>query len=283
MRSSSVHLVSTALFCLVGAAPAGAVAVDPGILTATFASQAQVSTVWPCPSYCGGPGAVWDFDLSGGVDSSFAEAQLHNAHGLADAQARLSGAADLPELKAQAYSHPVAGGTSAGAIAAGMQGFFVGAGGLPSYQLTINLSGEATYFTSATVALFRDDNPSTAPGFSADSGTMVYEIIALSDDLDLQDLATLDVPDDGQVHQLGATLTISGLQEGQLFYVWANLDARGLRGTYGDAYDTLTMSFVDARGLSHVGPVPEPAAALTLLVGLGVLGARLRLQVRPPR
>jgi len=129
---------------------------------------------------------------------------------------------------------------------------------------------------SADVAIFRDHDPLTAPGFSSDPGTMIHEVIALTPDLELYDRVTLDLPADGTLQLATGQIATGSLAEGQLFYVWASLRVSGLRGTYGDAFDTLTMDFQDASGLSHTGVVPEPATAATLLAGLGLLAWRRR-------
>ncbi|MBP7668600.1 MAG: PEP-CTERM sorting domain-containing protein, partial [Burkholderiaceae bacterium] len=60
------------------------------------------------------------------------------------------------------------------------------------------------------------------------------------------------------------------------FYVWARLGAIGLRGTYGDAFNTFHLSYTDTTGLSQTAPVPEPGTWLMLAAGLSALAWRRR-------
>ena len=166
-----------------------------------------------------------------------------------------------------------------------MQGFYVGADGLSSYQLRVALTGQATGTVIANVLVFRDLDPNSQPQFSSDASSMASEVIPSSDDLQLLHRQTLTLPDSGTAGLASATLDIETTAPGDLFYVWASLDATGLNGTYGKAYNTLHLSYADATGLSQTAPVPEPGTWLMLAAGLAALAWRQRsiASAQPPR
>ncbi|MCA9261320.1 MAG: hypothetical protein KDA61_19025, partial [Planctomycetales bacterium] len=178
----------------------------------------------------------------------------------------------------------------------GLQGFYVTQS---SYTLDVTLSGIAydapepssTVFNEdgsvvAHVMLLRDNDPSSDISYTSHYATMKFELIPgsdveiLSESLDGSGAAALVIPPDNVVHSVSATLNVAGLTPGELIYVWADLNASGTRGGFGDAYSTLTMSFQDPTGLSHtpIPNVPEPTSGLLWLIGLAgsEIGARRR-------
>ena len=245
-----------------------------------FAAQTGVSTISPCPSFCGGSGAQFGFDSDGGEGFASSQSALSNIDGQGQAEAVLTGPVNLPILRAEAFA---ATGRSSRvqATAAGMQGFYVGANGLPAYQLALALSGQATGTVHADVLVFRDLDPTSLPQFTSDMGTMAFEVVALSGDLELLQRLTLTLPADGTAQSASATLDIENVAAGDLFHVWASLGPSGLRGTYGDAFNTFRLSYTDTTGLSQTAPVPEPGAWLMLAAGLSALAWRRRSLQRP--
>lgn len=155
-----------------------------------------------------------------------------------------------------------------------MQGFYVGADGLPNYTLSLVLTGQATGNVEATVLVFRDSDPGTGPGFSTGALAMTFEIIPSDPDLQLVDEVNLTLPASGAPASATGAVDITGLAVGDLFYVWASLNASGIRGTYGDAYNTLSLSYTNDAGLSQTAPVPEPGSLLLAALGLGALWGR---------
>lgn len=263
--------------------------------TALFAVETSVSTISPCPSFCGGPGLASAFDSDGGIGQSTSNALLNNADGNGRAFADLSGPTELPILKAEAFSNAQTASTRSSRVAAhafGLQGFYVGG---TSYSLDVTLSGIANDVPAAGAGVFnedgsivahvmviRDEDPGTDIAFSSDYASMKFEYIPSSDLTLLAEifhpsgLTSLVIPADNTFHNLATTINVTGLLPGELIYVWASLSASGTRGGFGDAYSTLTMQFQDPTGLSHVAAIPEPAEYLMLLAGLGVLGAAKR-------
>lgn len=246
-----------------------------------FAAKTGVGIIAPCPSFCGGPGGRFTSDLDGGEGFSTSDSAAANADGNGQAHADLNGPTALGILKAEAVS---LGSSQATAEAATMQGFYVGVGGLDSYTLDVTLTGTATGSAGVTVAIFRDTDPGTTFQYTSHAPTMFLEIYALTPDLDSLQELDLDLPSDGTAQSVSGSLTVTDLQQGDLFYVWAKLTAVGRNGTYADAYHTVTMTFTDPTGLSQTAPpaVPEADSYVLLAGGLLVLAfARRRMARRP--
>jgi len=251
------------------AAPGGAVA------QTAFAAETGISTISPCPSFCGGPGGQFAFDADGGVGFTSSQSMLSNLDGNGRAEVALSGAVGLPVLRAEAFASTTRS-SRVQATASAMQGFYVGEGGLSSYTLELALTGQATGSVRADVLVFRDTDPGSLPFFTSDLGTMQFEVVALSPDLEYVWGIPLTLPASGGPSSVLGTLTIDELAVGDLFYVWARLSASGTNGTYGDAFHTLNLSYTDATGLSQLAPVPEPGTWMMFAAGLLALAARRR-------
>lgn len=257
---------------------------SPSITSAALvqAVYTGVSTLSPCPSYCGGAGAVFASDQNGGVGLTSSYSSLSTADGNGQAQADLNGSTELPVLRAQAFSQS---NSSASAQAVGMQGFYYDGSGSGTYQLDIMLAGIANNPSliavdgglSASVVIFRDTDPSTDVDFSVSYGTLKFEIIPLTGDLELLADAgmALQITPDNVQHTVSTTLSVSGLNAGDLLYVWASVGGGGTRGGFGDGFDTLTLQFQDASGLSHT-PVPIPGACAMFAPALLLIARRRR-------
>lgn len=269
---SPVHRIVASVTVAAGLA----VAAGGALAQTAFAAQTGVSTIWPCPSFCGGPGGQFGFDNDGGEGFTNSFSSLSNIDGNGRAEATLTGQVNLPVLRAEAFASPTRS-SQVQASATGMQGFYVGLDGLPAYNLTLALTGQASGTVRASVLVFRDLDPMSQPVFSTDRGSMQFEVIESSDDLQLLQAFTLNLPATGSATSASATLSFEELAVGDLFYVWASLSATGLNGTYGDAFNTLNLSYVDATGLSQLAPVPEPGTWLLMAGGLAALAWRRRI------
>lgn len=254
--------------------------------TAVFTVQTGVSTSYPCPSFCGGPGSRFDSDFDGGIGFTSSFSSLDNIDGIGKAQATLDTQMELPILKAEAFSQS---NSRAASQAFGMQGFYVSSS---QYSLDITLSGiamdnpapgsNADGSVMANVMIFRDNDPDSDVVPTSHYPTMKFEVIPGSDDLELladavdgSGLAILSIPPDSTAHSLSTTLTISNLGINDLIYVWAVVIASGTRGGFGDAFDTLTMEFQNSQGLSHTphSVVPEPTTLILMLLASGLFVA----------
>lgn len=270
---------------------------DPAQATAVFSVETGVSTISPCPSFCGGAGGAFDSDLDGGTGLTTSSSSLDNVDGDGRAQADLIGPTDLPILRAEAFSHAQALPVRSSRVAAhafGLQGFYVTDSTL---SLDITLTGIANDVPEPSAGVFnedgdavahvmiiRDNDPGSDIDFTSHYPTMKFEVIPGSGDLELLadainpvGQATLTIPPDNTVHSVSTTLTVLGLVFNELIYVWADLGVSGTRGGFGDAFSTLTMEFQNSNGLSHdLHPVPEPSIGVMMLVGFGVLGRAAR-------
>ncbi len=268
--------------------------------TAIFATETDVTTLSPCPSFCGGFGGAFDSDSDGGEGFVTSYSSLNNADGDGQARAELNGPTELPVLNAEAFSHAEVlpqRSSRVDANAFGLQGFYVGG---TSYALDITLSGIAndvpepnpSVFNEdgsvvAHVMIIRDNDPGSDISFTSHYPTMKFELIPGSGDLEiLADAvdglgqATLVIPPDNTMHTVTTTLTISNLVPNELIYVWAGLTASGTRGGFGDSFSTLTMAFQDPAGLSH-NPIPLPAGVWLFGAGLAALAGVRRRRLTP--
>lgn len=230
---------------------------------ATQAAQADASTISPCPSYCGGFGGVFDFSTDGGVGFTSAYTTLNNPDGDAQAGAGLDGPSLLPVLGAEGFSGP---DSMAVGQATGLQKFaYSGLG--TSISLDILLAGEASApdpadaFVRGSVVVMIG---SSLPFFTTDFGTLVFEVVPGSAGLDL--LGASEISLDVNAGPQSKTDSISfSLNSGDEILVWASLIAGGTRSGFGDAFDTLTMSFSDPSGIT---PAPLPPAVVLLAPAL---------------
>lgn len=263
--------------------PSLALALTPILTEAAVVEVAQTGVIThsPCPSFCGGPGGTFLSDFDGGVGFTTSFSSISNSDGNAQARADLNGPTELPVLRAQGFSQANSRATGE---AVGMQGFFYNGAGSGTYNLDVVLTGIANDpnpsptttdgNVSAHVLIFRDNDPTTATDFSTDYSTLKFEILSLSGELEeLADAGqTLTIVPDNLVHSVPTTLSISGLNTGDLIYVWASLIGSGTRSGFGNGFSTLNLAFQDPSGLSH-SAVPIPAAGLLFAPALLMLGA----------
>lgn len=239
-----------------------------------YGAYASASTASNCPSYCTtAGGGDFQYDADGGEfsDLAFAE-ELSYAEGRA--QASLTGSTYLPELKVFTSADLAKG---SGATAMGVQGFTYNGAGSASITLDLNLHGSITnnpsgyafnQITASIAVLIGSDL-----GWYPDFGTLVFEVSSL----DQGGLEYLGLSGSGLNQTSTGSITFN-IDPGQDFYVVAELNANSNNGI-ADAWNTLTMSFEDATGLSaaSVNTVPVPAAVWLFgsgLVGLWSVGRR---------
>lgn len=181
------HLTALTLVVVGGALSFSAQAVS-------VAAETGVTTISPCPSFCGGGGGVFESDLDGGpgFTSSFSSITTAAINGVGQAQATLNGGGiGLPTLRAEAFSLPNA---SVSAGAAGMRKFDYN-GASSNFVLNVTLDGtvidgpqELDAVLSANVIAF------TAPDidFTSDYGTMRFEVLDLSPGVTILDEVELN-------------------------------------------------------------------------------------------
>jgi hypothetical protein len=82
-------------------------------------------------------------------------------------------------------------------------------------------------------------------------------------------------PDGTQQTADGQPLALSfSIRAGASVYLLANLEADAERdGSSADGYNTLTMAFADATGLTSASTLPEPGELPALVLGALALGA----------
>jgi len=225
-----------------------------------WGAETGASTAGTCPSFCTAP---WNFDIDGGEGFNASYSSLNNADGTSEASASLAGSTYLPVLRARGYSNA---GTGAWSTAYGIQGYTFSGASSQNITLSLDLTGSAggpDSYVRSDVAVILGSNLE----YYADFDTLMSEIFLGNPGFSVFGTSSPSIQ-----NAVNATVSDSiafTLNPGDVFYVWAGLYAGGVRTGYGDAFNTLTMSF-DNDAFLQVASVPEPSTYL--LFGIGLLG-----------
>jgi hypothetical protein len=234
---------------------------------ATWGAEVGISMITPCPSFCGGPGGQFDSSFDGGEFSSTAFTSLSNFGGTGQGSADLSGPTLLPVLGAEGFS---GSNSFAGTNSVGMLGYTYTGASATSISLDIVLDGERGGTTDPTDAWVRS-NVAVILGdvndFVTDYGTFIFEVVPLTPGLSVLGESNLSLDLNAGPQSKTDVINIT-LNPGDEFFVWAGLEAGGIRDGFGDAFNTLTMSYSDSSGISP-SLVPVPAAVY--LFGSGII------------
>ncbi len=256
---------SLSLVCLFLLIPAGqAVAVDGY-------ANVGISSISPCPSFCGGSGRVSGFSFDGGPGESSAATTLSDVNGNGEGFANLNGPTLLPVLGAGAFSNPNA---RVGVGSTGMRSYLYTGASPTTITLDILFEGEA----SAPVASDASgrSNIVVMKGnvfpFSTDYGTLKFEEIPGTPGLELVSESDLSLTTNAGPQSLTDSISIP-LSPGDKIAVWGKLTVSGTRSGSVDALNTLGASFSDPTGLVPLA-VPAPATATLLMIGSLGFGLR---------
>ena len=255
---------------LLGAVCAGLIVL--GLFNTAYAStwgaEADIGMITPCPSFCGGSGGQSDFSSDGGEFSSTAFTSLSNFGGTGQASADLSGPTLLPVLGAEGFS---GSNSRTGSSAVGMLGYTYMGASATSISLDIALEGERGGTTNPSDAWVRS-NVAIILGdvndFVTDYATFIFEVVPGTPGLSVlgESRLSLDLGAGPQTKMGSIGFT---LNPGDEFFVWAGIEAGGTRDGFGDAFNTLSMTYSDDTGISP-SVVPVPSAMW--LFGSGLLG-----------
>lgn len=235
---------------------------------ATSGAEAFVGTVSPCPSFCGGIGGTAENVSDGGELSTSAYTSLNNSDGNGQASADLSGPTYLPILAAEGFSGPDSR-VDSGAV--GMLGYTYAGATSTTISLDIVLEGEVGGTTdefdawvNSNVAVILGD----VDYYTTHYPTFIFEVVPGTPGLEELGTSNLSLDLNAGQQTLMGSISFT-LDPGDEFFVWAGLEAGGIRDGYGDAFSTLTMSFSDDTGITP-SIIPVPAAVW--LFGSGLIG-----------
>ena len=235
------------------------------------AARVGLSTISPCPSFCGGSGGMSDFASDGGVGATSAATSLSNNDGNAAGSASLSGQLLLPIVGSEAFSNT---NSRAGASATGLNSYNYDGASSTTISLDFVFDGTASApvlndaeAVASVVIMKGADFP-----FSTDYGTLVFEEIALNPDVDLVGNQRRFLTVNGGQQSLDGNISID-LDPGDRIGIWAQVLTGGTRGGSADALNTLISTFSDPTGLTPT-IVPSPSSAALISVALLALGLR---------
>ena len=230
-------------------------------------ARVGISTISPCPSFCGGPGSASDFAFAGGPGVTAASTGLSNNDGNGAGSASLTGPLQLPVVGSEAFSNT---NSRVGADATALNSYdYVG-----GTSTTISLDYIFDGIASAPVV-----NDASAVGsivvmkgtdfpFSSDYGTLVFEELVFNPNASLVGSDQLSLIVNGGQQSLNGNISID-LDPGDRIAVWAQVATSGTRGGSADALSTLTSMFSNTTGLR---PVPSPSSIALAWVAFVSLG-----------
>ncbi len=234
---------------------------------ATWGAQTDISMITPCPSFCGGSGGQSSFSSDGGEFSSSAFTTLAGFGGTGQATANLNGPTLLPVLGAEGFSGQ---NSRTGSSAVGMHGYAYSGAAPTTISLDIQLDGERGGTSDPTDAFVRS-NVAVILGdvndFVTDWSTFIFEVVPLTPGLTELGRSSLSLDLNAGQQTRSDSIEFT-LNPGDEIFIWAGLEAGGTRGGFGDAFNTLTMSYSDDTGITPTSVVPVPAAAWLFASGL---------------
>ena len=211
----------------------------------SWGTSTSVSTLDDCPSYCTGNS---DRASDGAVNQTTSYSELSNAAGFGKASAAIDGDGYTPSLKVYAESNA---NTGTWASAWGIQQYTYTGTGSATLELNLNLHGNVTGDgqIKGEVAIIKGDE---LP-WTSDMATLVYELVDYNDVLGFETLFLHETTGDLAVGSISVELN-----EGDTFFVRADLLSNGKRSGIADGYNTFTMSFDDTSELVAATQPEEP-------------------------
>jgi hypothetical protein len=262
-RSRARWLVLACVAVLAGAPAAQAVPI---------AAAVRLSSISPCPSFCGGSGRVSDFASDGGSLATSAAQSLNNAQGDGRGDVTFLGPAGLPILRAEAFSQPNA---RIETRTFAMRAFdYIGAQALNG-SVDILFDGiasapvvsDARLTANIGIALAQDLD------FVADYSTWASEVVPGTPGASMLGEEFLSIPVNAGPQSLPGSVPFD-VSPGDRIFVFIEMRARGTRGGSADAFNTFTVDFSDPSSFSAL---PEPGGLVLLGVGFAALsGVRPR-------
>jgi hypothetical protein len=258
-----------------------AIAVPQQASAAFFAAKTAVSTISPCPSYCGGPGAIFEYDIDGGVGVGSSQSLVPaGVNGTGASAAHLNGGGlALPTLGADAFSEADSRVSANGAA----MNSYTYSGAPSTFTMLTTLHGHVTNGTHAydgnlssnlEVVMANDLD------FASDFGTFHYEIVPLTPGATSLGTSSinfraLNLVDSGP-QSVTDSLTFT-LEDGDMIFIWSNLLATGTRSGVAVGGHTFTAEFT-AGNVDGLTPsyVPVPAAVYLFGSGVVLLGGLMR-------
>lgn len=215
-----------------------------------WGTSTSVTTMDDCPSYCTGN---VDSDSDGGVNITSSSTELDNGVGNGKALATIDGSSYTPSLKVYAESQA---NTGTFASAWGIQQYTYTGTTPKTIELNLNLHGVVTGDgqLKGEVAVIKGDQ---IP-WTNDMATLVYELVDYNDVLGFESLFLTSNSGDLALN----TLTFE-VNEGDTFYVRADLSSYGKRDGIADGYNTFTMSFEDDSNLVAASQPEEDNGGLS--------------------
>ncbi len=224
----------------------------------SIGADVGISSLAPCPSFCGGPGATFGSAFDGGGGTSTAAAVLDDVRGYGEGVADFDGSL-LPNLGALADAEPNA------RVGVGSTAYRAYTHTGPATTLTLNVTLDGELASVGALDAQARGVVSVVLGtdlpHSTDVGTFRFEVLPGTPGLTELGVVDLSLTNNAGPESVTGSIDF-GVATGDTYFVWANLTASGTRDGRADVLNTLSMVLV-----------PEPHTALLLMIGLAGLAS----------